>query len=148
MSQVYSNIRDAHKRLEQINCTNIYASYVKVLSINYELLEKAMREADWELALKINQSIAKFTGVETYSTHINLNLNFARLLVENMIKEFQIANESGPSNEERYNKFLLAIDNRLSEIFEQAYPFANQTRQLEPGEPESEPVEKIVDCVL
>jgi len=148
--QVYNYLQDAHKRLAEINFTNIYANYVRSLAIKQELLAKAMKDENYELALRISQSIDKLTGVEANALLISCNLDFSRLLLENAIKEFEIANESSDDKDERAKRFLLAMQNRIGEIFEQAFPFAFPTKQLEPGNDDNNNSEeqKQIESVL
>ena len=148
--QAYENIREAHKRLSQIYHTNIYSNYVRSLSLKFELFEKAMQEEDFDLASRILQHIDRQTGVEASALLISVNIEFAKLLMESVIKEFQIANESSDDKDRRYEQFLQGIERCVSQIFDQANPFAYQQKRLESGgesEPD-EPVEKIIDCVL
>ena len=147
--QVYRYLEVASKRLAQVNATNIYASYVRSLSLKYELLNRAMKREDDDLALRILLAIDKQTGVEANSLLITARLDFTSLFFENILKEFDIANESSSDITERRHRFVLAMEKRSEEIFEQAHPFAYQQKQLESGE-QSEPdePEKIVDCFL
>jgi len=152
-SQIYENIREAHRQLAQINCSNVYLNYTKSLAIKYELLEQAMQGKNLDLSLKILLAIDRQSGVEENATMIKVNMDTAMLFYKNMIKEFLIANESSNDVYERQNRFLIALRDGIHSIFEQASPLlAYQEKQLElenkKDDDEDEEEAKPIDCTI
>jgi len=150
-SQIYENIREAHQRLAQINCSNVYLNYTKSLAIKYELLEQAMQEKNLDLALKILLAIDRQSGVEENAIMIRVNMDTVKLFYENMLKEFLIANESSNDVIERQNRFVIALRDGIHSIYEQANPlFAYQEKllELEQKKDDDEEETKPIDCAI
>jgi len=149
--QVYRYIEDAYNKLQEIYATNSYSNYVKSISFHQELLQKAMENGDYLLALKVHEKIDKLTGVEVYSSLISFNRDFSRLFSENMINAVDKATELFENKDEIRHRIMLEFNTRVRSIYTEAYPFVYQhPKQLESGgdSKPAEPVEKTIDCVL
>ena len=147
--QIYRILEDAKVLMTKGIDTNLYFHYAKSLEVKKRLFQKAMAKEDYRLAFDIQKDIDDKTGVTRNAILIMASMEFNKLLIEIIAKNFIQINELEDKSE-RFDGFMEAMRESISQAFKQATPeFDYKTEdQSKLNQPTERDETRILESVL